>query len=374
MLLHVELENVSGAALRLDELGLELSSKFIRNHGRLGPGSNVNHVLRPCVSPAAAAAIKEAAKLQSHPLSAGAAAASAPAICLASGEKYTHLFAFTPVVPGKTRYTPLHIRWNRIQPSMSHPLPPPVAMVVRALKKGGDDDDEDGAPHASSSASTPLLLSSSSSSSAAAVAAAAAVVPPPVLSFPTPCVSFRKDVLYFHILKSPLGVSLAFPPSSTFGQAFEYSLSIRNQTEQMHDVELQVLEAEGSGAGAQGGPAGASQTASQTGHASLVKCVLSGKTRGLVRVRPLSTATVVYKVFPLECGSIALPRIQLKAAGLTTLTNINLAAPGVPPSAAAAAAAHSNQSILLMDPSDVGMVFVHPKPKHVTAEMQLQAH
>ena len=370
VLMHVEIENMSGNALHVDEIGLDLSGRFFRNHGKLVPGQTINHVLRECISPAAAAAIKEAEKIQSigqgsvaaASASASPASATTPCVALSPGEKYTHLFSFTPIVPGKTRYTPLHLRWNRITPIVSPPPPTaaPVVVSQRKLSVAEEEDEKSEAAAAAHAAANPPLAS----------LVLAPPSPPSPLLFPTPSILLRKDLLYFLILKSPLGVKLVFPPSASFGETFPFEVRVENPSEQMHDVEVTVLDAEGPGAGAAGAAAGAAAS-SQTGHASLVKCVLSGKTRGLVRIRPLSTASVVYRVCPLECGAISLPRIQLRAAGLTTLSNANAA-----PSAGAGASttpssqssSQQNQSVLLMDPNDVGMVFVHPKPKTSGAE------
>lgn len=361
VLLHVELENMSGSCLCVDEIGLDISARFFRNHGRLVPGQSINHVLRECISPAAAGAIKEAAKIQS--IGQGAAAASASAapasstacVALAPGEKYTHLFSFTPIVPGKTRYTPLHLRWNRITPIVSPPPPPAIPVVVPQRKLSVAEEEDEKSEAAAHPVASPPLSS----------LMLAPPAPPTPLLFPTPSILLRKELLYFLILKSPLGVRLLFPASASFGETFDFEVRIENPSEQMHDVELTVLDSEGAG-----GAPGAAGASSQTGHASLVKCVLSGKTRGLVRIRPLSTASVVYRVCPLECGAISLPRIQLRAAGLTTLSNVS-AAPSAGAGASTTPSSHAsqqNQSVLLMDPNDVGMVFVHPKPKSSGAE------
>jgi hypothetical protein len=193
-------------------------------------------------------------------------------------------------------------------------------------------------------------------------------------------VTFRRDVLSFQILKAPLIVTLDFPPSVTLGDTFSYVLRIANATEQMHDVELALLEAgakaptaaAGGGGAADGSAQAAGATragataasasapaSSSAASSALVKCVLSGRTRGLLRVRPHSTCTVAYRVCPLECGALSLPRIQLTAAGLTTLSHA-VTGGGAAPSPAAAA------SVLLMDPNDVGIVFVHPRAKQTS--------
>jgi len=368
VLLHVELENVSGAVLRIDELGLDLSTKFFRNTSRLLPpaasaaaaagASNGLVQLRPCVSPAAKAALVEASRHASSPDSDDRSSqAAAPAVALAPGEKYTHLFSFVPQLPGKTRFAPLHIRWNRVGNCMHQP--PPPQLPVLATVALNDDDEGDDKDSASASAASAAAAPSFSSPSAP-------VLPP--LLYPTCSVSYRKDVAYFHILRAPLGVTLEYPPSVQLGEAFQYTLAIRNATEQMHDVQLALLEGAGAaGAGgdaAAGGAAGraaGASTAGATASSALVKCVLSGRTRGLLRVRPQSTYRVSYRVCPLECGALSLPRIQLTAAGLTTLAHVSGGAGGAAPAVPAAA------NVLLMDPNDVGVVFVHPREKTAPA-------
>ena len=142
-------------------------------------------------------------------------------------------------------------------------------------------------------------------------------------------------------------------------------MTITNDTDQLHDVELRVLEPDGPSTVV--GPTSSTSTSSiggvsshpstHTGQASHIKLVFSGRTKGLVRVRPHTCETIRYRLCPLECGSLLLPRIQLKAAGLATTTLFS--------TTNSSGQSVTGSTLLLVDPNDTtGVVFVQPKSKH----------
>lgn len=350
-LLHVEFENNSGTILRIEYISLDLSTKFFKgvNSSSSNPHSNPNStVIRECISPAAREGMKiveekikrkrekEGEKSNSSNSNSNI---SLPCICLAPNEKYTHVFSFIPILAGKTRYTPINISWNRVNPFFNQSEQQQQQQQLLPLQEQKENNNN-----------TPLTDTKDAS--------------PPLSSFsyPTPLTLYQKDLFPFQILRAPLLIQFLHPPAILFGSSAKLEVRITNTTEQMQEVEMIVGERENEGnSNANNATNNASSSPSSSSSSSTVapKLVYSGRTKCLLRLRPHSIHSEYYRLVPLECGAMNLPKIQLKSTGLN---NINSSAPS--------SSSSSSSSVLLMDPNDVGVIFVHPKATILASNAQ----
>jgi len=373
-LMHVEIENVSGAPMCIEQLAFDLPPNFARlkhknkqqQQPQPQPGADNGlslqvpiERLRRCATPAAQVAIDESGQWTSSKLPPPQRQPPSSAIYLAAGEKYTHLLSLMPTTSGQTPSTPVWIRWTRILPVLKH------SHAISASTSNTSINSVAVASSPSSVHHDKLRKNSSDGSSLMDIADFA-----PLL-FPTPSTFYHKELPPFLITSAPVSVKLDHPPSCRIGDVVPLVVRLKNATDTIQELEVNVDgSGSGSGSGADGGGQQGAQhlgagmssthTSSHTGHASAIKCVLSGETRAKLRLRPHSTMSLQYRLAPLECGAVPLPRLHIKA--LTSGTQPS--ATSTSTSTTSTASTPPTQSTtLLMDPNDMGYIFVHPREK-----------
>ena len=138
----------------------------------------------------------------------------------------------------------------------------------------------------------------------------------------SPCipVELRQPLPTLTVAVPPVTVELLAPPVASFGAGFALRLSLRNNTGAVHEVEYAVK-----GDGVEGG----------------AKVLVAGSTAGVCRLFPHSTAEVLWSCVALETGFVPLPALSAQLLSGET----------------------GQQTVVLVNPDEVGSVFVRTREK-----------